>query len=299
MLIFLNIKNFKEFLSRMSIFSLVFALTATFFFAFQVCAAAQGDSGLRQGNQTYTLNQLLHIAVQYHPLLKEAEGVIQQEKGLEGEAYSSYFPQINFQSSYERANALGGLFGATIPFTVYDTGGTLSQLITDFGHTGALVRASKESLLESQENYNSTLQQILFNVYQAYYQILENHADLKVQESSVTDLKKHLGQAEGFYRVGTQPKIDVTQAEVNLTNGEYALVQAENSLDIAWTNLAAAVGKPNLKRFKINDQLKFENYPMTLQKALETAYHVRPDFLALEAEVKAQKANLEAVSKQN
>lgn len=304
MLKYLNIKSFNQFVPkfwtpRFMILWLAFPL---FFTSLLVSAApylAQEKTKKANTDKVYTLQDLLKMAVQYHPLLREGKGVIQQEKGIKAQAYSPYFPQIDFQSSYQRANALGSLFGTTFPFTTYNTGFSMTQLITDFGHTSAQISAANQSLLQSQENYRSTFQQVLFNVDNAYYQVLENQANVKVQKDSVNDLKQHLKQAESFYKVGTQPKIDVTQAEVNLTNGEYALVQANNNLAIAWTNLSAAVGKPNFYTFQLTGKLEFHPYSVPLQKALSTAYQNRPDLLALESELKSQQANLEAVSKQN
>ncbi len=255
---------------------------------------AWADQGLLP---TLTLQQALQQAVTHHPLLAGGRASVEIQQGAETVTRSAELPQITVQNNFQRANSRGSSFGASSAFTTYSSQAQLSQLITDFGKTAEEVRASHEQVVGAQENLHSTLQQVLFNVYQSYYQLLEAQATLKVQQQSVANLTSHLDQAKTFFEVGTQPKIDVTQAEVNLSNGKLSLVQAENGLAIAETNLRAAMGTPDFPPFQVTEELTAPTYAVSLDKAVEQGYNSRPDLLALLAQQKGAEASLSAAER--
>lgn len=244
-----------------------------------------------------SLQEALKLARENHPLLQQAHGDVEAQQGAETQTRSGLLPQINFQSNYTRANSRGGTFGASSAFTVYNTTATLNQLITDFGKTDAKVAASRQSLIQAQENYQQTLQQILFNVVQTYDQVLQNSALVKVQEQSVANFARHLDEAKTAFTVGTQPKIDVTQAEVNLSNGNLSLVQAQNALAISETNLKAAIGKQDFNSLELTDRLSEEDFPITLENALQQAYQNRPDLKAFMAQEESARQSYIAAAK--
>jgi outer membrane protein len=244
-----------------------------------------------------TLRDLEVLALKNQPLLRQNQAQIQFEKGLEIETRSTYYPQINFDNSYQRGNTRFSSFGVSTAFTVYNSVFSLNQFITDFGKTDATILASTLNVAQAAENYQASYEQVLFNVAQAYYTVLADRALVKVQQNSLKSLTDHLHQAEAFFKVGKQPKIDVTQAEVNLYNGRLSLVQAQNNFAIAETNLENAVGIPGLDFSNLEGKLSYHEFPIALQDALNTAYANRPDLKALEDELASQKASLDAANK--
>jgi len=245
-----------------------------------------------------TLQHALQVAQATHPLLAEGQAGIEIQHGVETQARSAELPQINYNSSYARANSRGSAFGQSQVFTTYVSEFSLNQLLYDFGRTPELVRASHEQVIAAQETYQYDLQQVLFGVYQDYYQLLEAKANVQVQQENVTDLKEHLEQAKTFFQVGTQPKIDVTQAESNLSNGQLTLVQAENTFAISQTNLKTAMGDPNFPPFVVNEELKEPfDFSITLDDAVKEAYQHRQDLLALIAQELSAEASLNATEK--
>lgn len=251
------------------------------------------DAGVR----LLTLDEALRIARQNHPLIAQGKAGVVIQQGLETQVRSPALPQVNFLSSYTRANSKATAFGAGSAFTVYNTNFSLSQLVTDFGRTLDKIEAARQGVVQAKENVQSDLQQVLFNVHQAYFQLLEADAALQVQRETVQNLQNHLDQAQSFFSVGTQPKIGVTQAEVNLSNGKLALVQAENTFAISQTNLKAAIGKPDFPPFQVAEKLSAPHYAIALDAALKTAYDNRPDLRALVAQQEGAQASLTAAVK--
>ena len=75
-------------------------------------------------------------------------------------------------------------------------------------------------------------------------------------------------QAKAFYKVGTKPKVDVTIAEVNLSNAKLNLIQAENAVDIAMAKLNNTMGLPYSNKYKVTETLRYEPCDITLDLSL-------------------------------
>ncbi|MCL5774298.1 MAG: TolC family protein, partial [Firmicutes bacterium] len=262
--------------SSLSFLIILFALFLTGFLFYDTVKAEESKKIL-------TLQDIINIAVKNHPLLRQSLAQIRQTKGSEIETESNSKPQVSFQSSY---NQNGSFNGGTVLRTNSSgqvssfsgsSGGlssslSLQQLITDFGRTNASIRAAKENVIQSQQQLYNVIQQVLLNAYQGYYSVLQNEALVKVQEESVANLKKHLNQAESFFEVGTKPKIDVTQARVNLSNGLLSLEQAGNALEVAKTHLNTVMGTNNLLPYEVKGELNFEEFSITLEAARAKAF---------------------------
>lgn len=244
-----------------------------------------------------TLSQALDLARARHPLLHSSQAGVALKEALETESRSPLWPLITFQSAYQRANSRGGTFGASFPFTIYDSIFSLSQLLTDFGKTGAQVRATKQAVVQARQNLQYNLQLILLGVYQAYYQVLENQALAQVEEKAVFNLRRHLEEAENLFRIGTRPKIEVIRAQVNLSNERLNLIQAQNNLRLSESSLRKAIGDPDLQSFQAADELRFTPFEVRGEEAATTAYLQRPDLRALESELEGAKATLQAASR--
>jgi outer membrane protein len=115
-----------------------------------------------------------------------------------------------------------------------------------------------------------------------------------VNIDTVKQYALHLEQAKGFYAVGTKPKFDVIQAEVNLSNAKLNLIKAGNDLKIAKVNLNNAMGVPNAPDYSIEDNLSFKKYEITLEDALARAFENRPDLQSSVAKRKAGEVSIDS-----
>src|SRR3990172_1051329 len=208
-----------------------------------------------------------------------------------GQARSNYYPQIDWSSSYNRispasdrsvSSSSSGItsssFGRTGgPFDEYSTGVNLSQTIYDFGKTPTQVKIQNYNLDSSRSDLKSILNQVVFNVKQAYYGVIQAKHNKIVAEDTVRQTQQHLEQAKGFYEVGTRPKFDVTKAEVDLSTAKLNLIRAANALKISIVNLNNTMGIPYAPEYMLAEDISFFQYEITFEDALENAYKNRPD----------------------
>ncbi len=267
--------------------------------------SAHAEEMIQKG-ATLTLQQCLDIAARIQPAITAAQYTIEVNRARVGEAQSNYYPQISADASYSRIKPLTGtqravstgipgttISNATSSFDQYSGSLSLSQNIYDFGRTSSQVDISKLNLDASRAGFDNTFEQIAFNVRQAYYGLLQAQRNKDLAVETVKQYEQHLEQAKGFYEVGTHPKYDVTTAEVNLSNAKLNLIKADNALKVAKVTLNNTMGVPDAPEYSIQDNLAFEPYPVTLEKAVEKAYSNRPDLQSLIAQRKAAERNID------
>src|SRR5206468_5548416 len=151
-------------------------------------------------------------------------------------------PTISFSNTYRTANSGGSSSNAPKGFDSFTGAGNASMTLYNFGKREGAVQSARDTLDATQYAYNTTANNIVLAVKQAYYGVLQANALLRVNEDTVKSREVTLRQAQGFYDVGTRPKSDLTQAEANLYLAQANLITARNGVDVAWANLVNAMG---------------------------------------------------------
>ncbi len=242
-----------------------------------------------------TLQDCIVIALKINPQLAAAGNTLLAAQSRIGEAKSGYYPQVDWQTDYTHfSSTTGGLsFGqgaftrVTTSQNNFQSGPALTQNIYDFGKTKSQVQIATYNRDASRQDYENVSLGIVLSVKTAYYGVLQAQRSLAAAEKVVNQAREHLKQAQGFFQVGTAPKIDVVNAEVTLSNAQLSLIQAQNAVQIAWQNLNNAMGVPDAPEYRIEDNLAYRPYPITFEEALKRAYSDRADLRAAMFRVKS------------
>jgi outer membrane protein len=249
-----------------------------------------GAEDVIKKGELLTLERCIEIALKMQPTIVAAINTVNVNESRVGQAKSNYYPQINWTSSYERINSASGsssgstsgFFGRTNEdFDHYSTGFTLSQTLYDFGKTPTQVKIQNLVLDSSRSDFRNTTEQIILAVKQAYYGVVQAKYIVLVAEDTVKQTQQQLEQAKGFYEVGTKPKFDVTQAEVNLSSAKLNLIRNENAFKIAKVTLNNVMGIPDAPEYTLDETMTFVKYEITLEDALSKAYQNRPDLQSI------------------
>jgi outer membrane protein len=252
-----------------------------------------------QPSKPLTLDEIVRITLENHSSVKSAHFQIKAQDALMHQQMAAYYPTINLNNSYRTSNTLGGT-SATGPraFDTVSSAANVSMILYNFGKREGLVQSARDTLEATQYAYNTTANNIVLGVKQAYYGVLQADALLKVNEDTVKSREVTFRQAQGFYDVGTKPKSDLTQAEANLYLAQANLIAARNGVDVAWANLINAMGVDDYPKQPLAEDLSIEPFPMSLDEAKKTAFSSRPELLQFDAQLKAQD-ELIAVARRN
>ncbi len=278
-----------------------------FFFSLLLAALpgmAQAQEGLPPKGKPLNLEQCVELALKYQPLLQASQASIAAQKARVEQALAAYYPQVNFNSTYNTSTANFGTVGGTAAragvsryswtfYDIFSMGPSVNQLIYDFGRTSNTVKINRENQNASEQDFQTTIQNVVLNVKQAYYGVLQSLALIKVAEETSDQNQKRLDQAKGFFQAGTRPKIDVTNAEVNLANVQLALIRAKNNYQVARVNLNNAMGLREDLNFAIEPILEFKPKGVSLEEILQSAYARRPEILQIKARQRSQEASID------
>ena len=264
--------------------------------------AAAGEL-IREG-EVITLERCMEIALSKHPNILATRNTVSINQSKVGQAEANYYPQLNWSVGYKRYSSISGGTTGTITsreaadsFDQYSSSVTLTQNIFDFGKTPAQVNIQGLLLDSSLSELGNVSDQIVFNVKQAYYRVLQAKRNRDVAIETVQQFQKHLEQANGFYFVGTKPRFDVTKAEVDLSNARLNLIKSENALRIAIVNLNNTMGIPNIPDYTIEDNLSFKEYNISFEDAIKRANENRPDLKSIIAKKDAAGNSIELAKK--
>jgi len=242
-----------------------------------------------------TLSQCIENALKKSPSLFAAVSTMNATQSRVGQARSSYYPQISATAGYSKYTVASD--PSSTVYDQYSASATLSQTIFDFGKTWNNVTVKQRYFDASQQDLRTAMSQLVLNVKQSYYALLQAGKNRDVLKETVMQFEQHLNQAKGFYEIGVKSKFDVTKAEVDLSNARLNLIKAENSLKIARVTLNNAMGMPDAPEYSIEDTLPFQKNAITYDEARQRAYANRPDLRSLEAQGAALDASISAARK--
>lgn len=82
-----------------------------------------------------------------------------------------------------------------------------------------------------------------------------------------------------------------------MSNAKLGMIKSGNALKIAIANLNNAMGIPDAPEYSIEDNLSFQNFPVTFEDALSEAYKNRPDIRSISSKVLAAENSIELARK--
>jgi outer membrane protein len=162
-------------------------------------------------------------------------------------------------------------------------GVTLSQLITDFGRTINLVSSSKLLDKAQQANALATTEDIVLTTDQAFYNALQAEALLKVAQQTVTTRQSVEQQIGELAKNKLKSNLDLSFAQVNLSQARLLLLDAQNNVDSTIAALSAVLGFDHQMRYElVEDETQPASAPpQDVEALINTAMQQRPDLQAL------------------
>ena len=134
-------------------------------------------------------------------------------------------------------------------------------------------------------------------VQTAFLEYLKAGENTRSMRDSLTRLREQLRIAQAYFEVGLSPRLDVLQAEVDVSEAESLLIEAENTQATALARLKTLLGFDATAVNTYTGTLKEVGFRYTLEQCLELAYRQRPDlYVAQKAVEIARKSQKEVQS---
>ncbi|MDH7600938.1 MAG: TolC family protein [Armatimonadota bacterium] len=276
---------------------LVIVFTATVLCA--ACVQAQDAAPAVQ--EKLTLDRALEIAFQRNPDLRSAVAQLEKSKGGLREARANFNPKFTAEVTHLRQ-------GPQVSFVV--PGGPRVNIIQEHNTTAVVsfllpIDVSKKlsyvsdiAKYQFQLDYLSLLaasQKLIYDVKNAYYDLLRAQAQKEVARKAVEAAKARLKDANARYSAGTAPKFDVMRAEVDVANFNQQLIRAQSRVAMARAAFNKVLGLDVNAPTEVApiDVPADQSQPSPdFDQALEEAYSKRPEIKTGETAFELAKKNV-------
>lgn len=207
----------------------------------------QAPPAAAQTSRMLTLAQAVAMAIQNHPQIAAAQNLEAAAGQRITEARAPYYPTLNgeitgSQGLYDSRIGAGFLQTSNL-FTREGEGLAVNQLITDFGRTGSLVANSRLEAQAAAQTTQATRFNVILGVNRAYFEVLEAQALVRVAQETVTARQTLTDQVTALGNAQLKSQVDVSFAQVNLSEAQIQLIRARDNLQQAFVDLARALGQ--------------------------------------------------------
>jgi len=227
------------------------------------------------------------LALKNNPAISVARLSALASQQVTREVRSNLWPQaygnLTAVDAENNSRITAGGLNNPIVYTRAAGGATVSQLITDFGHTTNLVAGARLQARADEQSAAATKQDILVAVDQAFYNALQTHAVLRVAEQTVASRQLLSDQVSALTRSKLKSDLDLSFANVNLAQAKLLYLDALNNDKASMAALSAILGYATLETFElVNDTETLAPPAADVDPLIADAFAKRPEILALE-----------------
>ncbi|MBP7149732.1 MAG: TolC family protein [Acidobacteria bacterium] len=244
------------------------------------------------------LPQIIDIALSNNPATRETWLRARAAREELGSRRAAYYPEADLQLNASRTSqsALGGRF--EILQNAYGPSLALRYLLLDFGGRRADVEEARQLLFAADWTHNAVVQNVILDVYEAYYGYLNARALRAAAESSLGEARTNLDAAQARHDAGVATIADVLQARTALSRAELTFQQVDGQIQVLLGALATAMGLPattSLDVGELPEGAPVEAADNAVDELIAEATAARPDLAAARARALADWQHLAAV----
>lgn len=254
-----------------------------------------------QSTAPLSLPELTEFALRNNPKAKQAWFAARAAAAGVGIEQADRLPQITANYNISRTQQISATTGAIVSWqTRFGPSISLSYLLFDFGVRESQIESAEYRLLAANLSQNRVLQDIVFQVEQAYYLLIGVEELVRVNELSLKNIQTALDAAQRRRESGLATVADVYRTETQVAQAQLNLTRSRGDFEKARGQLANAVGLPvngNISVQTLSAPPQIREIATSLNDLLERAKTSRPDLVAAEAQARAARANAKATSK--
>lgn len=254
--------------------------------AMSQAAPTPTDKAAPGQNPRLTQTDAERMAIKNNPRVSVARLLALAQHQVVREARAAELPtgvaSVTAEDAENASRISAGSLTASRLFEHAGGGGGFTQLITDFGRTGNLVASSK--LQERAQNANAlaTIEDIVLAADQAFFNALQAQALLIVAEQNVTTRHTTEKQISEMAKNKLKSTLDLSFADVNLSQAKLLLLDAQNNVDSTMAALDAVLGLDRPVTYElVEDSAPLSAPPADADQLLHLAFQQRPDLQAL------------------
>ncbi len=254
-------------------------------FMVAICSLGAPLPGSGPVAKPLTLEQAEALALKNHPRITSAALSAQAARKVVSEARSAYLPtvaaNITGVDAIQGTTVAAGNITTSSLSTRFASGMNLLEMVTDFGRTSHLVRSSRLRAEAADDNLARVRADILLDVQVAYYSALGTEAVRKAAQAALDSRRLSLHQVTVLAQSSLKSTLDVSFAQVLVSEAELAVFQAESNVQQSQAQLSASLGFERTETFELTDRPLPPALSPEMQTFVDEGLRGRPELEAL------------------
>ena len=243
------------------------------------------------GQEKLTLDEAVAIALKNNPRVAfdRINALISEESttAIRSGLYPSIVANTTAAGATTDSRLAAGALNNPIIYNRYAAGAAVSQLITDFGRTSELVAGSRLRTRSQQEALQASRAAVTLAVHRAYFSVLRAVGVMRVAEETDKARSVVVEQVSALARSKLRSTLDVSFAEVNLSEARLAVLAARNERLQAVAELSLVLGYSRPHPLEPEDVPASTAMPPAADELIAEATQNRPELAALRSEREA------------
>ena len=229
----------------------------------------------------WSLGDVITTALTNHPLVGQADAEVRAAAARRGQVASVQLPQVDASAGVNWLEAHSTASGEQVRSTASNVQGTVTQLVTNFGLTGASLAQAGDLAGAAAQSARWTRVEVAFNAGVAYFNVLRAVNLQKVRRETVLQRESLQRQAQAFFDAGLKARIDVVRAEANLYQARADATGADHDANTARLILLNQMGLDSPADFELAGAPSTIEAAGTTEEWLAEAEKNHPDLAAL------------------
>lgn len=225
-----------------------------------------------------TMPQAVQMAIRRNPSLGAGEAQSRASEEGRKAARGAFGPRLGMSYTAIKQERKTAPVSARPPeLGTYSLGIEISQpvfrgfrLLASYQKAALQAESDKASLRNAELAMTEQVQ----TAFLRYLSAVENVAS---EKEALARLKEQLEITTAYYEVGLRPRLDILQAEVDVSEAESGLIRMETIRDTSLAQLNTLLGFSPATQGVYSGKLAHVPFDRSLEQCLEAAYRQRPD----------------------
>lgn len=261
------------------------------------CLLGLGAPNAALAGDVYSLRRAVERALEHNFTVKAAEaGHRSAQEGLKA-SRSVFGPVMGSSYEYNRRQRNLSVTGSVQDKDLFAWRVFLTQNV--FSGFSSLADHQKAALQEesSLAGVAQARLELIRTVQEHFFTYLKARQNVVSAKDALDRLRSQRESSQAFYNVGVSPRVEVLQADVDVSTAESVLLVAENTVETEKARLNTLLLLPIDADVEYTGRLEYTPFSRSLENCLEQAYRRRPDLIIAEKAVRmAEKDILKAKS---
>lgn len=231
-------------------------LTVSFIFVPFACALEEKQI---ENGASLTLKDCIEISLSNSPLVKRTIYNLRTAKNNISIAKSAFLPTIGVGAGISQniSETTGRNHIRNNNRSLPTVNAYISEMLWNFGKTNASIRMQKFNKIAAEYEFDYSVLTTIFDVKLKYYGVLAAKSLVDIEKANVQLTERNYIRTQAYFDEGIRSKIDLVNAEANLSDAKISLVQAENNYKQALVALNNSMYVANAPEYEISNTETF------------------------------------------